>query len=181
MNAAWLRFSTNLDKAKLFHETLGSYYHDNTLSHCGADDRQKAWHQTGWRLQSLIDIETGIRAKAPPPRLAARDSYRLTGDRMEGNCTIADVAGAGDVWISRNGVGLVRHYGGDTYRAWLLSKDDSGDATVPAHSGRAPREHSRFFAEMRGFEHQDSYSNSGVQAVTHYSVIRLGSSAVSLT
>jgi pimeloyl-ACP methyl ester carboxylesterase len=180
LNAAWIKFSSNLDKAKSFHTTLGDYYHPNTYAHCGADQGQMAWHQAGWRLQPLVDIGTGIRAKRRPAPSAVRDTYRLAGDRMKGTCTINDVQGAGDVMVSQNGVGVVRHYGGDIYRAWILGKDDSGDATVPAHSGRAPRAQAKFFAEMRGFEHQGSYAHRDVQAVTHYSLLRVGSEAKDL-
>jgi pimeloyl-ACP methyl ester carboxylesterase len=181
LNAAWMKFSATLDKAKSFHTTLGDYYHPNTFAHCGADRGQMAWHRAGWRLQPLVDIASGIRAKVRPAASAVRDTYRLAGDRMNGTCTINDVQGAGDVWVSRNGVGVVRKYGGDVYRAWILDKDDEGDATVPAHSGRAPRASSKFFAEMRGFEHQGSYANSGVQAVTHYSLLRIGSEVADLS
>ena len=134
LNAAWQRFSVTLDKAKAFHTSLGDFYHANTFAHCGADGRHKAWHRAGWRLQPLVDLSTGVRAAGRPSPAAARDNFRLTSDRMVGTCTVQDVQAAGDVLISRNGVGVVRHYGGDVYRAWLQSKDDDGDATVPAHS-----------------------------------------------
>jgi hypothetical protein len=80
----------------------------------------------------------------------------------------------------RNGEGVTSYYGGDTYRAWLTLKDSAGDATVPANSGLAPRTHSKFFATMRGFEHQDSYNNESVRELTLYSVLQLASTATNL-
>jgi hypothetical protein len=94
-----------------------------------------------------------------------------------GSCEIRDPQSAGSVWVNRGGVGVTPQSLGSFYRAWLSDKDDAVDATVPAHSGLAPRTHVPFFAQMRGFEHQGSYKDGPVQAVTLYSLISLACKA----
>lgn len=179
VEAEWKQFIKQLNRAQAFHRELGAYYHSKTYAHCGADTGQPAWHQVSWQLEPLREISTGAFARKPSPT-AAREA-RLSRDLMRGNCEICDPTGAGDVMINRNGMGVITKSSGSFYRAWLSNKDDSGDATVPAHSGIAPRNHVRFFAEMRGFEHQGSYKESTVQAVTLYSMISLAASAERLS
>lgn len=175
----WNEYIDQLNNAQAFHRELGAYYHPNTYAHCGADSGQPAWHTISWQLEPLREISTGVFARKPHPA-AAREA-RLTQDLMRGSCEIHDPAGAGDIWVNRNGKGVIAQSSGSFYRAWLSGKDDSGDATVPAHSGLAPRNHVGFFATMSGFEHQGSYKQSEVQAVTLYSMISLAAKAERLS
>lgn len=175
----WNKYIAQLNNAQAFHTNLGTYYHPKTYAHCGADTGQPAWREIAWQLEPMREIGTGLLARKPHPT-AAREA-RLTGDLMRGNCEICDPTGAGDVWINRNGKGVIARSGGSFYRAWLSGKDDSGDATVPTHSGLAPRNYATFFAKMKGFEHQGSYKDEAVQAVTLYSMISLAATAERLT
>jgi pimeloyl-ACP methyl ester carboxylesterase len=171
----WDKYAKQLGYAQAFHAELGAYYHPKTYAHCGADSGQPAWRDVAWQLEPLTEISTGLRGGKLSPT-AAREAI-LSNDYMRGTCIIRDPAGTGDVLINRNGVGVIAQSGGSFYRAWLSDKDDSGDATVPAHSGMAPRDHAAFFAKMKGFEHQGSYENEAVQAVTLYSMISLAATA----
>lgn len=174
----WSKYTKQLNKAQAFHANLGAYYHPKTYAHCGADSGQPAWREIAWQLEPLLDIGTGLRARKPLPAVARKAT--LTSDYMRGTCTICDPTSAGDVMVNRNGIGVVVKSSGDFYRAWLSGKDDSGDATVPTHSGLAPRDYAAFFARMRGFEHQGSYKDRAVQAVTLYSMISLAATAEKL-
>lgn len=175
----WQKYQKQLNMAQSFHKTLGTYYHPQTYAHCGADAGQPAWHRVSWQLEPLREASTGTFARKPSP-IAAKEA-QLTVDRMTGFCEICDATGAGDVMVNRNGVGVVTKSSGHFYRAWLSRKDNSGDATVPAHSGLAPLDFVQFFAEMQGFEHQGSYKESSVQAVTLYSMISLAANAERLS
>jgi pimeloyl-ACP methyl ester carboxylesterase len=175
---AWGLYIQQLERASQFHTQLSNYYHPVTYAHCGADGGQKAWYRVCWRLQPLVETTTGLRAREP-----SADDLRaseLTWDDLKGLCTLRNPRTAGDVLINRQGVGVIRSSGGDAYRARLADQDSAGDATVPASSGLAPRPHAAFFAEMRGFEHQGSYDDAQVQAVTLYSVIRIALNAPGL-
>ncbi|MGE4449423.1 MAG: esterase/lipase family protein [Azospira sp.] len=171
----WVKYVKELDKAKTFHYELGNYYHPHTYAHCGADTGQQAWHRITWRLEPLREISSGLWSNKPNPE-SARNAVIST-DLMRGSCEIRDPQSAGSVWVNRGGVGVTAQSQGSFYRAWLSDKDDAGDATVPAHSGLAPRTHVPFFAQMRGFEHQGSYKDGPVQAVTLYSLISLACKA----
>ena len=175
----WKKYEKQLKKAKEFHYELGSYYHPKTYAHCGDDGNQRAWHQVTWRLEPLRDMATGLWASNAPPADPIRKA-ELTSDRMRGTCEIRNAQTAGNVMYSRNGQGVSGYISGDYYRAWLSEQDSSGDATVPGHSGLAPRPHVPFFARMRGFEHQGSYAQYEVKAVTLYSIVSLAREARSL-
>lgn len=175
----WNKYIEQLNKAQVFHRELGAYYHPKTYAHCGADTGQPAWHTVSWQLEPLREISTGVFARKPHPEAARK--ARLTHDVMRGSCEIVDPTSAGDVMVNRNGKGVIAKSSGSFYRAWLSDQDDSGDATVPAHSGLAPRDHVGFFARMRGFEHQGSYKQTHVQAVTLYSMISLAAAAEKLS
>jgi len=180
----WDKYIKQLSKAQAFHADLGAYYHPKTYAHCGADSGQPAWHEVAWQLDPmamldpLSDPDAKVRSMKPSPAGALEASFVV--DYMDGRCEIHDKSAAGDVWINRNGVGVIAHSNGNHYRAYLSDKDDAGDATVPAHSGLAPRDHATFFAKMKGFEHQGSYENETVQAVTLYSMISLAATAEKL-
>ncbi len=75
------------------------------------------------------------------------------------------------------GVAIGKGHHVDALLATLNGQDDAGDATVPAHSGRAPRHDATFFANMRGFDHQGSYEDEKVRVVTLYSIIRMAAKA----
>ena len=81
----------------------------------------------------------------------------------------------------KDGKGRTGYCSGDSYRAALNSHEDPGDATVPGHSGMAPRSAARFFAKMEGFEHQGSYENTSVRGVTLDSVLHIAATAKPLS
>lgn len=183
VSAAWNIYDETLTLAKDFHYELGAYYHPVTHAHCGADTGREAWHRITWRLESLVDAATTIRA-APPSAEAARDA-RLTRDPMTGNyCDVHDTTSAAPAAYTNKWTGqaiIGGSYGGAYYRATLQAQDDAGDATVPAHSGLAPRNACQFFAEMRGFDHQGSYNNEHARAATLYGILRIAANASSLS
>ena len=66
---------------------------------------------------------------------------------------------------------------GQNYMAYIEGQDNAGDGTVPGHSGQAPGTHSKFCAKMKGYGHQDSYSDPKVQALTLYSILKIAQTA----
>ena len=172
----WGRYVVQLNRAHKFHVELGNFYHPKTYAHWGADDKQKAWHKVSWQIQGLREISSGLQAKQPSSEKI--DAASLQRDQMAGWAEILDKSSAGDVWVrNAQGVGVIRRSDGNYYRAKLSSQDQTGDATVPAHSSRAPEPYVSFFAEMQGFEHQNSYKSLRVKAVTFYSVMAIAAQA----
>ncbi|VGO08458.1 hypothetical protein AMB3_0819 [plant metagenome] len=176
--SGWEDYLAQLSKARAFHDELGAYYHPSTYAHCGSDSHQKAWRRVTWSLQPLREINTGVLSSSPQAQ-GIREA-RLMMDGMKGHCEILDVSTAGDVMVNRNGQGVIRRSVGSSYRAWMGGPDGPGDATVPEHSGVAPRSYASFFAQMQGFDHQGSYKDPQVQEVTLYSVLKIAAKAQSL-
>lgn len=181
VNMAWDDFSRKLGKAKKFHYDLGDYYHPITYAFCGADKGRKGTYQVTWKLEPLMEFGTKIQARKPSAEVA-RDVAQLTADYMKGQCYIRDPSSAGPVmYADQFGRGVTTNYSGDSYRAIMCIQDDPGDATVPGHSGLAPKSEATFFAKMQGFGHQGAYDDTTVQAVTLYSILHLAATAKPLS
>lgn len=179
IQSAWNRYIQKMRLAKQFHTKLGAYYHPNTFAFCGVDASRKGWRRITWRLEPLTDIATGLTATHPSTN-GVRDGSKLTQDNFNGICTIVDKSTAGSIAYTdhRTGKGIIgAQFGGYTYRATLRSQDDPGDATVPGHSGLAPKSEATFFAQMHGFGHQGAYDSATVKAVTLYSILHLAATA----
>lgn len=166
-NQEWGKYADQLEKAKFFHHELGSYYHPRTYAHCGDDNNQRAWRNVTWTLRPSMGYLT------PSPE-AGRNAT-LVGDTMRGHCELV----ISELPTLRSPY-KPTHFGNCDYKAFFEEQDSSGDATVPGHSGLAPRPHVPFFARMRGFEHQGSYAQYEVKAVTLYSIVSLAREARSL-
>lgn len=170
MLEAWDSFRQKLRIAKKFHYDLGGYYHPQTYAHYGADEKRKTWNTITWRLESKKDGTI----KAQPPIATQAADYALVSDFVKlGVCFLRNTATAGDMLVNENGVGVIRPYAGDAYRAAMMPVDDPGDGTVPSHSGKAPAAQAQFAASMAGFTHQDSYLDEKVRSVTLYSILHL--------
>ncbi len=177
IDIAWNDYVTKLDKASGFHAELATYYHPETYAYCGADDNRQAWHRVNWKLSD----PAGSASVAPvqePTELEALDGV-LESDPMTGYCYVRNPASARQetYYHPVSGVALGKGQHVDTLLASLSGQDDAGDATVPAHSGLAPKPKVGFFAKMQGFDHQDSYEDKKVREVTLYSIIRLAAQA----
>ena len=175
--AEWAIYSMRLDIASSFHTELATYYHPQTYAYCGADDNRQAWHRVSWKLTDA-GANMPVPAAREPTTQEARDGV-LESDPMSGYCYVRNPASARKETyyhpVSGVALGDVTHV--DTLLASLSGQDDAGDATVPAHSGLAPHDDATFFAAMRGFEHQGSYDDDAVRAVTLYSIIRMAAQA----
>lgn len=61
-------------------------------------------------------------------------------------------------------------------KMWTAKKRVASPFTR-GHSGQAPSAHSKFCAKMKGYGHQDSYSDTKVQALTLYSILKIAQKA----
>lgn len=153
---SWKHYRTQLADAENFHDTLGDYYHHSTWVHYGADQKYKAWGKLRWYPLSGI-------------------SYISDDDLVNAHLKNEDRQGTVvlEPPLSRQKAG--------TYVPWWNHRIEGpaspGDGTVPEESGRAPAEKVKFIAAMTGYDHQGSYENFYVQAVTKYCIAKIAQSA----
>lgn len=171
---SWTGYLKNVDKAEAFHDTVADKFHDNSYVIYGVDPDEGSFEKVTWKLSK------GLRPDdKPPPTPAQVTQLSPTQVRHDGSATMY-VGGQTEVIVSPMG------YGATVYQSsyWELhceTKDGSGDGTVPASSGRAPRlkggaKIRQQFA-MTGFGHEPAYKNADVQRATLYAITRIAATA----
>ena len=149
IDALWTSYIDNLDLAGLFHENLGSYYHPHTHAHHGVDSNQKAWGNVVWKLKKIDD-------SGDVASYTSAGTYTRSGD--------------GEISIKALRPNAMKDY---NTTVSIQPAEEVGDGTVPKRSADAAANASKFSAAMTGYDHQGSYQNEHVQAVTLYSIARL--------
>ena len=147
---AWDIFTRNLDKAKDFHDKLGTDYHPHTHVQYGADDEENrsygslAWAPTNGGSGLFGPITSSVNC----------------GEATDGTVSLSDVRA---------------HVGRATESATfkLSNQNEAGDGTVPRHSAAALNDNAELVAEHAGYSHQDSYKDSRAQELVAYGVVRL--------
>lgn len=180
--AAWKNYSDQIRAAEAFHNLLADYYHPNTYSHYGADEQYKAFHRITWKLTvgHVASQTHGLPStRLPVPTAEQAMNLRLVTDNMAGRVTMINDRSEAQL-LAQHGWGITHDTRGDRYMADLQDQDEAGDETVPAHSAAASGHKAKFVARMTGFGHQDSYKDAKVQAVTLYSILRIGATAIEL-
>ncbi len=152
----WLEYRRKLAIAEGFHDTLKDYYHPSTWVYYGADPKHKTWGKVRWVPLSHI-------------------SHISDDDIRDANLSNDDRQGMLVLEIPKAKQERGR------YVSWWNHQIEPplspGDGTVPEESGRAPEGKVKFIARMTGFDHQDSYKNRAVQALTMYSVAKIAQDA----
>ncbi len=170
----WTTFLMNVDKAEAFHDALVSTYHDNSYVIYADDPKQGSFEKVTWKLAK------GLRPDdKPPPTPAAVTQLSPTQVRHDGSATMY-VGGQTEVVVSPLGDGA-SVYETSYWELHCEAQDGSGDGTVPASSGKAPRlkgggKVRQQFA-MKGFGHEPAYKNAAVQRATLYAITRIAATA----
>ena len=151
---AWVSYTKAIKAAKKYHTTCGEYYHPRTYAHYGADYTGRS------DVLSSYDSWSEVRWAVEGVQPSATDLPVLTNGSQ----------------VQDNGTGTVKVRLADQPTSFTLTiakPSARGDGTVPEQSAWDVDEQAKFVARMTGFEHQDSYKDAAVQAVTCYSVMRL--------
>lgn len=148
----WGIFLNNLALAEDFHNRLGDYFHSETWLHYGADPRQRAWGRVQWRWST-----PGIGSRSGVTDEDVRESILISDNRV------------GRVRVRRE----PQKSQPISWSHSIMPPEAEGDATVPHQSGGAAPSSVKFVARMRGFEHQQSFDDRNVQAVTMYSIAKI--------
>lgn len=141
-----------LDRAKDFHKSIESIYHENSYGHYGADKNRLSWHKVIWQIDAAAEIVNV-------------DSLTIVSDNAKGEIRVTDP----NQKIPAESSNFVK--------ITLQPAAEPGDQTVPLHSSDAQLQSGKFKGIFRqtGYEHQSSYSDSAVVAATVYSIFQIAS------
>lgn len=133
-------------QAEYFHTTvLGDYYHPNSYAFYGDDPAHLSFGSCRWQA---------VKTAAAPEK---------------------EVLASGAI-ISRNaetGGRTVKFSNGSTVEFTHSVQDGPGDGTVPQQSGMGPAQGVKQLFRTRGYDHQGSYSNESMLALTMQLIARI--------
>jgi pimeloyl-ACP methyl ester carboxylesterase len=136
-----------ISQAKRFHmEVLGTYYHPQTYVFYGDDDAHASFGSCRWTATSQHSVLSAEKLK--------KGTLRSSNDaQVDERC--------------------VDFEGGLTLRFKHSIQDTSGDGTVPSHSGAGLEKSVLQAFRVHGFDHQGSYSDPAMQALTLHLIAKL--------
>ncbi|WP_229483474.1 esterase/lipase family protein [Massilia horti] len=140
---------TAVETAEQFHmKELGDYYHPNTYAFYGDDSRQLSFGQVRWVGRK----ESSAHVVFTPANVASATPMVTYGEE-----------GARLVLVEHDTVVLFKPEPADT----------RGDGTVPHQSGAGPADKVRRLFETRGYDHQGSYNNDDMLALTLRLIVKI--------
>lgn len=140
-----------LDKAKKFHNDIGTTYHEQSYAHFGADTKRVAWHRVVWAIDDRAAVTSA-------------DVLTLVADSKQGTLGLIDPAYRPPPGKSRS-----------SFACTINPAADPGDQTVPMFSADHQLRSGKFKGIFRqaGYEHQSSYRDKAALDSTLYSLIQI--------
>ncbi|MEH6435668.1 esterase/lipase family protein [Massilia sp. DD77] len=145
-----------INQAEKFHtKVLDSYYHPNTYAYYGVDNDQLSFGKFCWVTTDQAAATEGIRKILPASRPS---SHTFNGGRN---------------------VELPSHdnFSGGTMHFLPSEQDTAGDGTVSQYSGAGPQGKIKRLFGTRGYDHQSSYKNGPMLALTKHLIVKMAQEA----
>lgn len=175
---SWNIYLKNLTLAEKFHRSLGKYYFSPTYAHFGVDPDHPAWNKIEWILQSGRNMDGEF---SPPISDKPTKDLELVTDNGENHITLKQRhTGDSTSYDLFHGSQVKDAYNSYNYIATMSPQDDTGDGTVPTHSGEELSEYVKFSARLKGLDHGTSYDSKTARAMTMHSIISLAKDAEDL-
>jgi len=154
LGAGFNRTCALLDRAKDFHNSIESTYHDQSYAHYGADSNRMAWHRVVWDIEKDANVNN-------------INMLAIVEDDNQGKLKMRDPT-----------LPTTKNKSTPDFSIILRDAADPGDQTVPLHSADAQLRSGKFKGIFRqnGYEHQSSYNNPAVLAATLYSLLQIAGS-----
>jgi hypothetical protein len=135
-----------ITEAEEFHtQVLDSYYHPNSYAFYGDDFGQRSFGVCRWLSE---------------PHHVGLSSSEVQNGKPEGSSTFG---GGRNVSFPNKGTAYFQH----------MDQDTRGDGTVPSQSGAGPSGKVKHLFATRGYDHQGSYSNGAMLALTQHLIVKI--------
>lgn len=177
---SWDVYCKNIERAKEFHRSIENRYHHNTYVFYGGGDKKGSFSKIKWTIQKGVAPTT---SKVNPAANAV-DIVRLNHSEIRTDSS-NDLYVGGEAVSRGNASNHAHSFSKLETSFWEVrcaSQDSSGDGTVPASSGRAPRAGGgqcilqQF--ELSGIEHEPAYRDSeAARQVALYAITKLAAMA----
>jgi pimeloyl-ACP methyl ester carboxylesterase len=174
----WDNFVANINIAKEFHRNLSKKYHHNTYVFYGGGTEKGSFSKIRWNIKKGIQPAKG--GTAPPPADVLSLSHKDMRTDGSNNLYVG-----GETLVSNTGRGDAANVHVTETSFWEVrcaQHDSTGDGTVPARSGRDPRQNGgrnilqQF--ELAGIQHEPAYRDYPIaQQVSYYAITKLAAMA----
>jgi pimeloyl-ACP methyl ester carboxylesterase len=135
-----------INQAENFHKrVLDTYYHPNSYAFYGNDFQQRSFGSCRWLSE---------------PHFVGLSASEVQKGKPEGSSTFG---GGRNVSFPNKGTAYFHH----------MDQDASGDGTVPSQSGAGPSGKVKQLFATRGCDHQGSYSNGAMLALTQHLIVKI--------
>jgi hypothetical protein len=162
----WDTYIKNVEKAKIFHQSISGKYHPHTFNFYGNDPAQKSFTSVRWRLQASNMPKTTDPAK----RLKASEVLDFESRRTQ----VLQGGKLEDQVLFEPTQKFYNYFHDINAQCLLHDGDNAGDGTVPHSSGAQPKQHTaqQQFG-LKGFTHEPAFKDTVAQQVTLYSIVRI--------
>jgi pimeloyl-ACP methyl ester carboxylesterase len=174
MPISWKDFVANIQYAKEFHRKLAKKYHRNTYVFYGGGTEKGSFSKIRWNImKGIAPAKVGASRSAADVLGLSHKDMRTDGSNnlYVGGETVVSTTNRGDASV-------VRTTETSFWEVRCAQHDSPGDGTVPARSGRDPRESGgrnilqQF--ELSGVQHEPAYRDYPIaQQVAYYAITKL--------
>ena len=141
-----------IDQAEKFHKKLlDSYYHPNTYAYYGADEEELSFGKFCWVTPDQALTADGVRKILPAARPLAHT-----------------FSGARNIELPSYDI-----FPGGSMLFTPSEQDTPGDGTVSQYSGAGPQGKVKRLFRTRGYDHQGSYKNGPMLALTKHLIVKI--------
>jgi hypothetical protein len=170
----WDIYARNIKLAKEFHRGICKKYHHKTFVFYGGGSEKGSYSKIRWNIKSGKLSHRG--RKVPSMNEILNFGYK----RIKAD-------GSNNIFVSEDDSRILGHSSENPtietsyWHMQCQAQDSTGDGTVPANSGRDPREGGgenilqQF--EVAGIKHESAYRNPVARKITHYAIIKLAAMA----
>lgn len=146
------RIKSAIDQAEKFHtKILNDYYHPNSYAYYGADEEQLSFGKFCWVTTDKAATNESVKKVLPVARPLA---HTFNGGR--------------NVELPRSDI-----FAGRTVYFSPSEQDAAGDGTVSHYSGVGPRGKVKKLFRTSGYDHQGSYKNEAMLALTKHLIVKI--------
>ena len=151
-NGVTAQIKKAIDQAEKFHtKLLDSYYHPNTYAYYGADNEQISFGKFCWITADQSAKSDGMKQILPSARPL---THTFSGGR--------------NIELPRNGI-----LSSSSLYFFPSEQDTAGDGTVSQYSGAGPQGKVRRLFRTHGYDHQGSYKNGPMLALTKHLIVKI--------
>ncbi len=172
----WAEFEKNIKIARAFHRSLAKKFHPKTFVFYGGGEKVSSFTKLNWVIRKGLTPDSGTAPPLADVLNMKPSAMRTTGANAlyVGGRLVTQRVGGGDAPTTTT-------YETSFWSIHCAKYDGSGDGTVPATSGRAPRKSGGSSViqqfEIPNIDHEGAYNDATSRQVAYYAITKLAALA----